>query len=210
MLTLQSASIGGGADFTAVTLTGGTIVSGSSSQLEVRVLTQDLNRIKTSAFLCTRRTDCYIRFSGSFGRDAFNNPLPALANSITPRSTDYPLIYVPDTTGPIVESFNLDLENALLEILFNELIVASTFDVTELSFQDAPVPTTSYSLTGIQTGSRLQFPRTALAGYGTKLPSCSNNCLNHCSLVTTRTHNMVVYCQLLQRFFLHHKLLSRW
>ena len=163
MLTLQSASIGGGADFTTVTLSGGEIVSGSSSQLEIRLLTSDLNMIKRSTVLCVRRTDCYVRFPGDFARDAFGNSLPPVANSVTPSATDYPLIFVSDTTGPIIQSFNLDLENALLEIAFNELILSNTFTVTQLTFQDGPFPTTSYTLTGIRTGSVLQFNDTGVS-----------------------------------------------
>ena len=146
-LRLQSASIGGGVDFTMLTLTGGRIVSGSSSQLEIQLSQVDLNAIKQDSFLCTRRTDCYVRFPSNFGRDTFGNVLPAVANTLMPDSTHYPLIYTGDVTGPILLSFDLDLEGGFLDLSFNEIFRLTSFDPTRLTLQDSPIATASYTLT---------------------------------------------------------------
>ncbi len=111
-----------------------------SAEAEICLLTSDLNTIKRDIVLCTRNIDCYVRFSSDFCRDAFGNPLPALANSITASPTDYPLLFV---------ETRLDhwwyLEISILEIQFNEFIMLNTFDVTQVSFQDSLAPTTSYN-----------------------------------------------------------------
>ena len=157
-LRLQSTADGSGADFTMFTLTGGEILSGSSSEIEVKFLQADLNDIKLNTLLCTRRTDCYIRYSPDFAADAFGNALPPLANQME-NSQHYPLMYVEDSTGPVLTSFNLDLESSILELSFNEYFQISSFDPRSLTFQDAPIANASYSLTG---GSVISFNDTGL------------------------------------------------
>ena len=145
MLRLQRDSSGG----PMLTLSGGEIVSGSSSQLEIRFLQSDLDAIKRNidlTNLCTRNADCYVRFPSTFATDAFGNALPAVANDITPNSNEYPSLYIRDTTGPLIVAFNLDLENSLLDLSFNE--VYRSFEPTEITLQDGPIATTSYTLTG--------------------------------------------------------------
>ena len=150
-LRLQSTADGSGADFRTLTLSGGQILSGSSSQLEIQLLQSDLNTIKLNSannLLCTRRTDCYIRFPPGFATDAFNNPLPAVGNTIMPNSQHYPMIFGDDTTGPLVESFNLDLETGFIELSFNEIFQISSFTPTAITIQNAAVASSTYTLTG--------------------------------------------------------------
>ena len=147
-LRLQSNADGGGVDFSMLTLSGGNIIGGSGSQLEIMILLGDLNNIKRDTFLCTRQTDCYIRFPAGLGSDAFANPLLAVGNTIMPNSQHYPQMLVRDNTGPVVLAFNLDIETGFIDLSFNELFLQPSFDPTEITLQDAEIATTSYTLTG--------------------------------------------------------------
>ena len=67
---------------------------------------------------------------------------------IMPNSQHYPMIFGDDTTGPLVESFNLDLETGFIELSFNEIFQISSFTPTAITIQNAAVATSTYTLTG--------------------------------------------------------------
>ena len=146
-LTLQNNFESGVVDFSMYTLTGGR-VNGSSNELRIVLSTADLNALKSDDLLCNVRSDCYVRFPSSFATDAFGNSVSAVTNTLSADDTHYPRLFIRDTTGPLVVSFDLLLESGSMIIVFDEIFNDLTFNIRAVTLQDAVIANVSYTLTG--------------------------------------------------------------
>lgn len=135
-------------EYSEYTLTGSSATSMNSDILEIELDRTDLNALKLDRLLCTRKFDCFVRFTSSFINDTSGNPVMEVSNTLEPDRTHNPIDLVRDTAGPIVISFNLDLEMGLLAIDFDEPVNFAVFRTSEISFQDALISNTTYTLTG--------------------------------------------------------------
>lgn len=162
-LRFQSQEMPFNDEYSEYTLTGSSITSMNSDILEFELDRADLNAIKLDGLLCTRKFDCFVRFSRGFIRDTSGNQVTEVSNTLEPDRTHNPIDLVRDTSGPIVISFNLDLELGLLAIDFDEPVNFDVFRPNEISFQDALNSSTTYTLTGgtvsatNDTGSLIQL-----------------------------------------------------
>ena len=147
-LKFQSQNMRISGDYSEYTLQSSMVVSTTSDILIIELDRNDLNAIKSDTLLCTRAFDCYVRFSSAFLEDTFGNRVQPVNNTLEPDSTHYPRMFVRDTTGPLISSFNLDLEAEVIEVDFDELININVFRVQEITLQDSFLANTTYTLTG--------------------------------------------------------------
>ena len=135
-------------EYSDYTLTGSSATSMNSDILEIELDRTDLNAIKLDSLLCTRKFDCFVRFTRGFITDTSSNPVIEVSNTLEPDRTHNPIDLIRDTSGPVVIFFNLDLEMGLLAIDFDEPVNFAVFRPNEISFQDALMSSTMYRLTG--------------------------------------------------------------
>ena len=150
---LQNNHNGEGVDFFMYSLTDSYTVGGSGDEIEIQFSETDLNRLKQERLndvLCTRRTDCFIRYSPGFGSDAFGNNLTAITNTIESDSRHYPLMILTDQTGPIVTHFDLLLETGEISLTFDELIDSTSFEEAGIVLQDSTSSSSTYTITSAE------------------------------------------------------------
>jgi len=108
----------------------------------------DLNEIK---FLCNLAVDndtTYLSVMNASVLDFFGNPLESVLGLMTAN-------LIPDTTGPELVEFSLDMNIGALLLTFSETVDVMTFDVMQITFQDRSAfnisdntTVTNYTLTG--------------------------------------------------------------
>ena len=88
----------------------------------------DVDSLKLSSTLATSSYDTYCIFSTSFISDVSGNSVISitLGNPIAVST------YIPDTTSPNLFSFILDMNEGTIFLSFDEIINASTFDLTNI------------------------------------------------------------------------------
>jgi len=135
------------------------VVSGPNTHVSLQLQQQDLDRLKritaTNNVVCRTNTNCFVRFTSSFGRDMSGNPVVAVASDAF-RVEDYAQQYVPDTTQPQLVSFDLDLASGLLSLTFSEIVSRQSLQLTQLTLTGSPNATadSSFSITsGVITRS---------------------------------------------------------
>ena len=99
----------------------------------VRLGRPDLNEIKRIIDLATSENDTYISISSTLVSDMKLNPVIAIPVSSPLRVTSY----VEDTTSPVLESFNLDMNLGVLTLSFSETIDPKTLDLSQFALQHA-------------------------------------------------------------------------
>ena len=103
----------------------------------------DSNAIKLDTSLGTGNDDSYLSLEFETVDDMNSNSIVAIQTSNALQVADY---FV-DNTDPQIESFDLDLNQGLLSLHFDETIIASTFNVSELTLVDRYMqPRVSYTL----------------------------------------------------------------
>jgi len=94
-----------------------------------------LNEIKLQETLCTSIDNCFIRFNVTFVRDRVGNYIEAIeADPLLPSHILQD--FVPDTTRPVLQSFNFDLNQGLMKMTFDEVVNINSFDPRLLTFQN--------------------------------------------------------------------------
>ena len=182
-LRFQSQEMPFNDEYSEYTLTGSSVTSMNSDILEFELDRSDLNAIKLDRLLCTRRFDCFVRFSRGFIRDTSGNQVIEVSNTLEAERTHNPIDLVRDTSGPIVISFNLDLELGLLAVDFDEPVNFDVFRPNEISFQDALNSTTTYTLRGGTVSA------TNLTGCLVQLDMLDNGLIKADRLLATRQNN---------------------
>ena len=148
--TLQSSSNGG----SILTLTDGSIQYSEDvddlTEIDVELDPLDLQELKLDINLGTEEQDSYIYFSAGAIDDVAGNPVVAIQNTSAERIVNGG--YIRDTTPPSLSYFSLDMDEGVLHLSFDDIMDASSFDVTRISFQTTEVSNEeSYELTGGDT-----------------------------------------------------------
>ena len=117
----------------------------NSSFVSFKLTTSDLNKIKLEPGLCTATTDCVPKFNESFVTDIVGNMIIAYdpANQINFRLVEF----IGDTTGPILENFDLDLSSDELTLVFDEPVSVSSFMASAIFIQESSSGGVSIQLT---------------------------------------------------------------
>ena len=119
----------------AYTLTGGTLMSSANSNIiTIALTTLDLNEIKLLQNLCTRATNCIPAFTSQFGSDLEGNAVVGLS----PQTSQPFEGFVPDTTHPCLDSFDLDMNTGTLTLTFSEPVNAGSLDPMQIALQGSP------------------------------------------------------------------------
>ena len=142
-ITLQSASNASG---TSYTLTGGYSASADAAALLQRITlsSQDLNAIKALTELATSNENTFLSVAPNLTTDyAFNEAIPVPSSDAVPVAQ-----LTSDTTAPELISFTLDMDAAALALTYDETVNASSFDPTQITFENSPgSPSISFTLT---------------------------------------------------------------
>ena len=122
-----------------------TIESLDGTEVIVRLSDDDFNLLTSTFPLATMETNTFISLEAGTIDDTNGNPsieiLPSNAMQITS--------HVEDNTRPSLDSFDLDLDNGVLTLVFNESVNITSFDMTQLTLQsDRSGPSSTYTIVG--------------------------------------------------------------
>ena len=112
-------------------LTGGTVHSTASAASHVITFTltdADVTFLETNAMIATGLTNTYLSASMPVAQDTNNNTNMVLS----PLSMD---VFVEDTSPPSVTAFDLDMDEGVLQILFDDPVNTSTFNPSFITLQ---------------------------------------------------------------------------
>ena len=104
--------------------------TGNSASYAITLGRQDINNLKLNPLVATRASDTFLIFSSGSVLDMLGNPIIGISVGITP------VTFVPDTTSPILESYDLDFGLGTLNLNFSEPIDNSTVVVTAFTLQN--------------------------------------------------------------------------
>ena len=94
-------------------LTGGGTASARGATIVLSVTEEDMNGIKFMALLCKEGdgVDCHVRLGAAFITDAFANAMVPVENTA---QASTPGAFQPDTSGPILRRFQLDMQQVCI------------------------------------------------------------------------------------------------
>jgi hypothetical protein len=102
------------------------------NEVVVSLSTTELNELKDLAPLCQSYATCYISFESSLGTDVttYSEEVEAyVSNAVQAVDMEQSTSdYIPDTTGPKIQSFSLDMGNAQILMIFDEPIYRGYFE----------------------------------------------------------------------------------
>ena len=107
-----------------------TRASRNSANYELVLEREDSNSIKLNLSVATSETDTFLIFPNGSVSDMLGNPIVGLTTGIAP------VMFIPDTTGPSLESYNLGYGLGILNLNFSEPIDTSTVLVTAFTQQN--------------------------------------------------------------------------
>jgi len=129
--TLQNQSNGITPDSFQLT-TGSTVVGPSDDMITIRIGVQDLNTIKSVSNLATSIANTYLSFTSTAAQDLVGNPVQEVMATAAFQARNL----LPDTVGPILQQFTLDLNTGQLSLTFGETINGSSLNLALFTFQD--------------------------------------------------------------------------
>ena len=112
--------------------TSSTVSSQSSDEMYIYLHTSDLNKIKANLQLATQASDSYVSFPATMAEDIEGRNVIGVPDTIAQMVA----IYVPDTTPPMLTSYNLDIDTGVMIMTYTESVLLSSFTPTELSLQN--------------------------------------------------------------------------
>jgi hypothetical protein len=114
----------------SVTLGNGTVLSWNGPVVELKLVWDDLNKIKALPALATAKANTFISLSAGAIQDLSVAPNPILEFNDCEGS----LIssFGDDTTQPTLDAWTLSMSDEYLELSFSETINLTTFDLTQL------------------------------------------------------------------------------
>ena len=130
-----------------------TLVGGSASESDsatsfvISLVSADLNFLKQNTSIATTLSNSYLSITSALVTDMNARPVVAIPDTSALQASAHHR----DITNPVLVSAELDLSRSTLSLVFNEVIKASTVDVTLITIQNAAaVPSTgaSHTLTG--------------------------------------------------------------
>ena len=119
-----------------------------STVLNVTFGLEDLNALKDRVDLATTVNDTYLSFAPQALADMAGNLINGRPTSNALQATSV----IPDITEPTLDQFTLNLEDATITLYFSETVDVASFNVTEISLQNA-VGSNAISITITNTSS---------------------------------------------------------
>ena len=104
-----------------------------SGAVSITIARSDLNQLKLNMMLATSVTDTYLVLLASFATDLSGNPLAAQSQGLQASG------FVPDTEGPMVLAFDLDLDADIMILQFDEPVRVSSFEHTTITLTNNDV-----------------------------------------------------------------------
>ena len=147
-ITLQSSAAFPTTNFT---LTGGSVVAVSFTEMMLRLTTDDANVLRQIQDLATSLADTYLVLTSYTIADYNYNPILSIPSSNAVMAVQF----IP-VTLPTLNYYNLYLihSTGYLVLVFSESVDLSSFDVTAITIQNAQGPAnTNYTLTGFDPQS---------------------------------------------------------
>jgi hypothetical protein len=136
-------------------LTGGATLSTQNGvHVRVNLTLDDLNNIKGKA-MATSASNTYMRFVGGMITDMNGNNITAKSNGGAIGAA----AYQGDVTKPKLNSFNLNMNSGVLELLFSETVAPASLKVDTIELQSASNGSTKFALTG---GDFIKSPLTTV------------------------------------------------
>ena len=120
----------------------GTVSSNDGNEITIDLLPEIALTIKLTGAIANSRDDTYLAFEDGAVSDLFGNAILAPPAAIQASNV------IGDNTGPLISSFNFDLDSGILTLVYAEPVDPEQFDGTAVTIQDAATATTSYTLTG--------------------------------------------------------------
>ena len=141
---LQSMTSGG----SSLSLNGGTVryspAVSNLTEIEVELSSNDLRDLKLVTDLGTQRSDSYLFVSNGAISDVSGNPVVNVSGD----SAELVFNYIRDTTAARLVYFSLDVNQGILHLSFDDIMLASSFDVQRVGLQSNASGGIMYSLTG--------------------------------------------------------------
>ena len=131
-ITLQSSSASQEMDL--YTLIESSISSPNGLRIVTDLSPDDVNIIKMIPTLCTAVSNCFITVTRSVAKDLNGQPTIPIPNGNALPVTQF----TDDTTEPELISWDLNINNGELYLVFSETVNASTADPTQLTLQSTP------------------------------------------------------------------------
>ena len=121
------------------------IESPDGTEVIIRLSDDDFNLLSSTFPLATMETNTFISLEAGTVDDTNGNPSIEIPPSNAPQITSH----VEDNTRPSLDSFDLDLDNGVLTLVFNESVNITSFDMTQLTLQsDRRGPSSTYTIIG--------------------------------------------------------------
>ena len=115
------------------TLKGRDVSKKDSTIIAITVTLDDLNAIKKNTGLCVSQVSCFLALTDASAQDANKNPVVAITNDKAVRAGKF----IHDTTDPVLNSFDLDLDKGLLHMRFSETIRVGSLVSKAFTLQSA-------------------------------------------------------------------------
>ena len=123
-----------------VTLSGGATASYDNPDIVIDLTIIDLNEIKRLTQLATGVNNTYISITSDLIQDQDENQVVSIPISF-PRNVS---LLIPDNTPPILTSWSLDMDTALVILTFDETVRSLSLDVSEIRLHTNSTPSVSY------------------------------------------------------------------
>ena len=134
-LMLSNEANAGSPSYVSISLTvSSTISSFSLNAIIIQLSEEDANRIKQLPPLCTVIDYCLLSLTSSFGSDTIG--INAALSALLPASSVISSSFTPDITPPLLLSFSLDLNNAILSLQFSKTVNSFTLNSSAIVFSD--------------------------------------------------------------------------
>ena len=124
------------------TLRGGMVTQRGSTIIDVSLMRTDLNEIKSQIQLASARSDTYASITSATVTDMNGNMVTAISMS----SAMLVRHFVTDTTGPVIMGFDLDYDDGVVTLYFEETVNISTLQVSGITLQSDDI-TVGHTLT---------------------------------------------------------------
>ena len=114
-------------------LDGGNGSSADDYIIHVQLADEDLNELKKLIGVATSLDNTFIRFGRGLIKDMSGNRVVEVVNGAAVRVR----CFTTDAVRPELDYFHLDMDEGTLHLTFSETVNASSFDVTQITLQDA-------------------------------------------------------------------------
>ena len=137
-------------DFSRFTLSNdGRILGADRDIITIQLTPNDLINLKRTGGVCFNQFSCWVRFTSNFIRDITNNAIievPVRTTDLLTQSQTF----IPDTTPPMLQAFDIDLNRGEMLLVFDEPIRNTVIDsnLQELTLSNSSDAQSSLTLSG--------------------------------------------------------------